>query len=144
MVRVTRPGGVVAASVWDFRGGLTFLRVFADTAAALDPAGEEFRARQFSAPFTGPGELGAAWAELGLDEVEEVALTIRMEFASFADYWEPWLGGQGTVGAYVQGMSEATRQRVKHHLQLAYLAGGADGVRSFAATAWAVRGVKRP
>jgi len=32
MVRVTKSGGVVAACVWDFRGGLTFLRVFADTA----------------------------------------------------------------------------------------------------------------
>lgn len=64
MARVTKSGGVVAACVWDFRGGLTFLRVFADTAAALDPEGEAFRARQFSAPFTGPGELAAAWARL--------------------------------------------------------------------------------
>jgi ubiquinone/menaquinone biosynthesis C-methylase UbiE len=43
MKRVTRPGGMVAASVWDFRGGLTFLRVFADTAAVLDPSGQAFR-----------------------------------------------------------------------------------------------------
>jgi SAM-dependent methyltransferase len=143
MVRVTKPGGVVAACVWDFRGGLTFLRVFADTAAALDPGGEAFRARQFSAPFTGPGELEAAWTKMGLAEVEQTALTIRMEFRSFADYWEPWLGGQGTVGAYVTSLSEARRQPIEHHLRLAYLAGGEDGPRSFAATAWAVRGVKR-
>lgn len=143
MARVTRPGGVVAASVWDFRGGLVFLRVFADTAAALDPGGEAFRARQFSAPFTGPGELAAAWTRLGLGAVEQTALTIRMEFRSFADYWEPWLGGQGTVGAYVARLSEAKRQLIEHHLRLAYLAGGADGPRSFAATAWAVRGIKQ-
>ena len=130
MARVTKPGGVVAACVWDFRGGLTFLRVLGDTAAALDPGGVAFRAKQFSAPFTGPGELAAAWTRLGLGEVEQAALTIRMEFASFADYWEPWLGGQGTVGAYVAGLD-------------AYLAGGEDGPRSFAATAWAVRGVKQ-
>ena len=142
MARVTKPGGVVAACVWDFRGGLTFLRVFADTAAALDPGGEAFRARQFSAPFTGPGELEAAWTRLGLGEVEQTALTIRMEFRSFADYWEPWLGGQGTVGAYVTSLSEAKRRLIEHHLRLAYLAGGEDGPRSFAATAWAVRGVK--
>ena len=142
MARVTKPEGVVAACVWDFRGGLTFLRVFADTAAALDPGGEAFRARQFSAPFTGPGELAAAWAQLGLREVEQAALTIRMEFASFADYWEPWLGGQGTVGAYVTSLSEAKRRLIEHHLRLAYLAGGDDGPRSFAAIAWAVRGIK--
>jgi SAM-dependent methyltransferase len=142
MMRVARPGGVVAACVWDFRGGLTFLRVFADTAAALDPGGEAFRARQFSAPFTNPGELAAAWTGLGLSEVEQTALTIRMEFASFVDYWEPWLGGQGTVGAYVVGLSEEKRRLISHHLRSAYLAGGEDGRRSFAATAWAVRGIK--
>ena len=98
MVRVTKRGGVIAACVWDCRGGLTFLRVFADTAATLDPGGEAFRAKQFSAPFTGPGELAAAWTKMGLHEVEQIALTIRMEFRSFADYWGPWLGGRGRSG----------------------------------------------
>jgi len=142
MARVTKPGGVVAAAVWDFRGGLTFLRVFADTAAALDPDGEAFRARQFSAPFTGPGELAAMWTKMGLRGIAQSALTIRMDFLSFADYWEPWLGGQGTVGAYVSSLSEAKRQLIAHHLRRAYLAGGTDGRRSFAATAWAVRGLR--
>jgi SAM-dependent methyltransferase len=140
MKRVTRPGGVVAASVWDFRGGLTFLRVFADTAAALDPNGEAFRAKQFSAPFTSPGQFEVAWKGMGLREVAQTSLTIRMEFTSFADYWEPWLSGQGTVGAYVTSLSDDTRKRIEQHLRLAYLAGGVDGPRSFAATAWAVRG----
>ena len=142
MARVAKPGSVVAACVWDFRGGLTFLRVFADTAAVLDPGGAVFRAKQFSAPFTGPGELEAAWTRQALGEVEQTALSIRMEFATFADYWDPWLGGQGTVGAYVTGLSEAKRRLLEHHLRLAYLAGGEDGPRSFAAVAWAVRGVK--
>ena len=31
---------------------------------------------------------------------------------------------------------------IERHLRLAYLAGGQDGPRSFAATAWAVRGVR--
>jgi ubiquinone/menaquinone biosynthesis C-methylase UbiE len=142
MVRVTKPGGVIAASVWDFRGGLTFLRVFADTAAVLDAAGEAFRAKQFSAPFTRPGEFAATWTQLGLREVEQTALTIRMEFTCFADYWEPWLGGQGTVGAYVTSLSEDRRALVERHLRLAYLAGDEDGPRSFSASAWAARGVR--
>jgi hypothetical protein len=79
---------------------------------------------------------------LGLGEVEQTALTIRIEFENFADYWEPWLGGQGTVGAYVTSLSDAMRARLERHLRLAYLAGGDDGRRSFAATAWAVRGVR--
>jgi ubiquinone/menaquinone biosynthesis C-methylase UbiE len=142
MVRVTRPGGVVAAAVWDFKGGLTSLRMFADTAAALDPAADAFRAKVFSGPFTGPGEFADAWSAMGLRDVAQTALTIRMEFASFADYWEPWLGGQGTAGAYVQSLSAETLNTLEHHLRRAYLAGDEDGPRSFAATAWACRGVR--
>jgi ubiquinone/menaquinone biosynthesis C-methylase UbiE len=141
MKRVTKPGGTVAAAVWDFRGGLTFLRVFADTAAVLDPNAELFRAKQFSAPFTGSGEFEATWRRMGLREVVQTSLTIRMEFTCFTDYWEPWLSGQGPVGAYVTSLSEEKKKQIEHHLRLAYLAGGADGPRSFAATAWAVRGL---
>lgn len=142
MARVTKPGGVVAASVWDLRGGLTHLRVFLDTAAALDPDADALRARLFSAPFTGPGELLAAWTKMRLRNVEQTSLTIRMGFRSFADYWEPWLGGQGTVGPYIASLSEEKRMLIKRHLRLAYLAGGEDGPRSFATTAWAVRGLR--
>jgi ubiquinone/menaquinone biosynthesis C-methylase UbiE len=142
LVRVTRPGGVVAASVWDFKGGLTFMRMFADTAATLDPAGEAFRASLFSGPFTGPGEFASHWKEMGLRDVEQTSLTIRMEFTSFADYWEPWLRGQGTVGSYVQSLSTEKRSAIEHHLRLAYQAGSPDGPRSFAATAWACRGFR--
>lgn len=143
MVRVTKPGGVVAAAVWDFGGGLPHQRVFLDTAAAIDQqGGDAFRARLLAAPLIGPGELAAAWTDAGLREVEQAALTIRVEFQSFADYWEPWLGGVGTVAPYVAGLSEETRASIVHHLRRAYLAGRADGRRSFAATAWAVRGTR--
>jgi SAM-dependent methyltransferase len=140
MRRVTRPGGLVAAAVWDFKGGLTFLRVLADTAAVLDAGGAAFRAKQFSAPFTGPGELAATWSAMGLTDVVQTSLTIRMEFASFADYWTPWLSGQGTVGAYLTGLDEGKLAQLEQHMRRAYLAGADDGPRSFAATAWAVRG----
>ena len=35
MARVTKPGGVVAASVWDYPGGFSIVRMFADTAAVV-------------------------------------------------------------------------------------------------------------
>ena len=141
MRRVTKPGGLVAAAVWDFKGGLTFIRVLADTAAVLDATGETFRAKQFSAPFTGAGEFAATWSAMGLKDVVQTSLTIRMDFASFADYWTPWLNGQGTVGAYVTGLDQERRTRLEDHMRRAYLAGAPDGPRSFAATAWAVRGI---
>jgi SAM-dependent methyltransferase len=142
MVRVTKPGGLVAAAVWDFRGGLTYLRMFADTAAALDAGGDAFRAKQFSAPFTGSGELATTWTNMGLHDVVQTAITIRMEFGCFDDYWQPALSGQGTVGAYVSSLSEPKRELIEQHLHRAYLAGGSDGPRSFTAAAWAARGVR--
>jgi SAM-dependent methyltransferase len=143
MVRVTKPHGVVAASVWDFRGGLPYFRVFLDTAAAIDPvSGNAFRARLLSMPLIAPGELAALWMKIGLREVDEASLTMRMEFQSFADYWGPWLGGQGTIGPYVAGLGSEKLAAVEQLLRQAYLAGGDDGLRSFTATAWAVRGIR--
>ena len=142
MVRVTKPGGVVAASVWDFAGGLTQLRVFLDTAAALDPDAVAVRAKLFSGPLTAAGELATLWTALGLRDVIQASLTIRMDFRSFADYWEPWLGGQGSVGPYVAGLAPDKRAAIERQLRLAYLVGRNDGPRSFAATAWAVKGIR--
>jgi hypothetical protein len=63
-----------------------------------------------------------------------------MDFASFADYWEPLLGGQGPFGSYVAGLPERRRARVRAAVADAYRAGAPDGPRSLTATAWAVRG----
>jgi ubiquinone/menaquinone biosynthesis C-methylase UbiE len=41
MVRVARPGGVVAAYVWDYAGKMEMIRYFWDAAVALDPAAFE-------------------------------------------------------------------------------------------------------
>src|SRR5271170_5511366 len=58
MARVTKVGGVVAAAVWDFRGGVPYQRMLFDTAAVLDPQdGDATRAKVFSTPLTGLGEL---------------------------------------------------------------------------------------
>ena len=110
---------------------------------ALDPENAQaVRTKLFLSPLTAPGELAATWKKIGLREVTQASLTIRMEFQSFADYWEPWLGGQGSVGPYVKGLDVEKRSLIAHYVRLAYLGGGEDGPRSFASTAWAVRGVR--
>jgi SAM-dependent methyltransferase len=141
MRRVTRPGGVVAAAVWDFPGGLTYQRIFWDTAAALDPAADRARARHYSSPLTGPGELAAAFHEVGLGEVDACSLTIRMEYRDFADYWAPIENAQGPVGDYVKGLVPERLDRLAAAVRRAYLGGAADGPRAMAATAWAARGI---
>ena len=144
MRRITRPGGVVTAAVWDFPGGLVYQRIFWDTAAALDPEADLARGRHFSAPLTGPGELAAAFGEAGLHNVETASLTIRMEYADFRDYWEPIADAQGPVGDYVKRLSPYRLGVLAAAVRRAYLAGGRDGPRSTAATAWAVRGIAPP
>ncbi len=140
MVRVARPGGTVAAAVWDLRGGLLTFRTFWDTAAALDAEAARARARHFSGLFTRPGELAQAWTGLGLRDVVQDSVTIRMDFDSFDDYWRPLLGKTGTAGVYIAGLTEARREALKSHLRTAYESGDPDGPRSFAATAWVCRG----
>jgi ubiquinone/menaquinone biosynthesis C-methylase UbiE len=141
MRRVARPGATVAATVWDGRGGFIGVRMFFDTAAALDPAAEMHRARYCTHPMTRPGELTGAWRDAGFIDVREGYLTIRMEFKDFADYWTPLTGKDGPLAAYVNSLAADTRERFKTALNAAYCSGEADGPRSFAASAWAVRGI---
>jgi SAM-dependent methyltransferase len=140
MRRVARPGAMVAAVTWDARGGLVAHRMFLDTAAMLDPQAAELRQRSFTRPMTRPGELGAAWREAGLTDVAEAALAIRMEFSDFADYWRPFEGRDGPPAVYVSGLEPEARERLREAVRAAYLDGEADGPRSYAATAWAVKG----
>lgn len=141
MRRVARPGAVVAAAVWDVRGSFVTNRMFFDTAAALDPHANERRARNYTRPMTRPGELAAAWRGAGLLDVAETTLGMRMVFASFDDYWAPYQGRDGPQAEYVASLGPAERTRLRDAVRLAYLDGEADGPRSYAALAWAVKGI---
>jgi SAM-dependent methyltransferase len=142
MQRVAKPGAIVAAAVWDARGGFVSNRMFFDTAAALDDNAAERRAKNYTRPLTRPGELGAAWREAGFVDVAETVLPIRMEFTSFADYWAPFLGQDGPGAEYVRTLSAMDRARLERAVRAAYCDGEPDGPRSYAALAWAVKGVK--
>ena len=112
-----------------------------DTAAALDERADERRARNYTRPLTRPGELAAAWRAAGFLDVVETTIGIRMEYASFADYWAPSLGRDGPQAEYVASLGEAERTRLRDALRRAYVDGETDGPRSFAALAWAVKGI---
>jgi SAM-dependent methyltransferase len=141
MRRVARPGAVVGAAVWDARGGFVANRIFFDTAAVLDPGAGERRARNYTRPMTRPGELGNAWRAAGLTDIVETTLSIRMEYASFDDFWAPYVGKDGPQAEYVGTLSDAERTRLREAVKLAYVDGEPDGPRSFAALAWAVKGI---
>jgi SAM-dependent methyltransferase len=140
MVRVARPGGTVAAAIWDLRGGFPMFRMFWDTAAMLDAEAASARARYFSAPLTRPGELAQAWTGFGLRDVVQDQVTIRVDFDSFDDYWRPFLGKTGPAGAYIAGLAATRLDALMARLRAAYESGDPDGPRSFTATAWVCRG----
>lgn len=141
MRRVTRRDGVLAACVWDFRGGLVFQRLFWDTAAGIDPGAAAARDRLFSGALALPEGLTTLFQAAGLGGIERQSLSIRMDYADFADYWQPLFGGQGPVGTYAAGLVPALHARIEAAVRAAYLAGAPDGPRSMTATAWAVRGM---
>jgi SAM-dependent methyltransferase len=141
MRRVTRPGGVVAAAVWDAEGGGVMHRMFWDTAAALDPEARRRRGRILANPVVASGGLTQLFAAAGLRDVEERPLAIRMEPTGFDDFWEPYAGGEGPIGSYVASLSAEARAELQTRVQDAYLAGRQDGPRSYAAVAWSCRGV---
>lgn len=140
MCRVTRPGGTVAAATWDSRGGLVAQRIIFDTAAFLDPRGRQRRAQAYTRPMSRPGDLAQAWREAGLKDVTQDMRTIRMDFESFADFWAPVEGKDGPVADYVAALGMKARAKLRDMVQLAYLDGEGDGARSYAATAWVVKG----
>jgi SAM-dependent methyltransferase len=140
MRRVTRPGGTIAAATWDTGGGLVTYRMIFDTAAMLDRNGDAVRAKAYARRLRRPGELARAWRYAGLIDVVQDTRTIRMDFVSFADFWEPAEGKEGPVAEYVSTLDSEARTKLRHMVELAYLEGEADGPRSYAATAWVVKG----
>jgi SAM-dependent methyltransferase len=140
MRRVTGSSGTIAAAVWDFRGGLVYQRLFWDTAAGIDHNAREARDRLFSTALALPDGLPNLFRAAGLEEVQRDSLTIRMKYASFDDYWQPLLGGQGPVGTYVASLGDDLRLKIEDAVRTAYCSGSPDGERSLTATAWAARG----
>jgi SAM-dependent methyltransferase len=100
MRRVARPGGVVAACVWDYPGEMTFLRAFWDAAESLDPEGVRDVDERTRMRFGERGELGELWRQSGLVEVDEGELVVSAEYESFEDLWEPFTLGVGPAGYY--------------------------------------------
>ena len=144
MRRITRPGGVVCAAFWDSPGGAVANRMFWDTAAALDEAAAVARDRTMGRSIYAPGALPRIWADVGLVEIDQRSLMIRMDFGNFEDYWGPYDSGEGMLGEYVASLDRARRERLERHSRSAYLCGRPDGERSFVAVAVSCRGVVPP
>ena len=134
-----RPGGRVAQYVWDYSGGIEFLRCFWEEAVTLDPGAAALdESRRFSGWHV--ERLASLFHEAGLVRIETEELEVPTEFSSFEDYWQPFLGGSGPAPSYVAALEPDRRELLK--TELARRLAAVDGPRiRLRARAAAVRGV---
>ncbi|HET7876468.1 MAG TPA: methyltransferase domain-containing protein [Methylomirabilota bacterium] len=139
MRRVARPGGVVAAYVWDYAGEMQLMRHFWDAVVALDPAARDLdEGRRF--PLCRPAPLAGLFRRAGLARVETRPIDVATVFRDFDDYWTPFLGGQGPAPTYCLSLSEERRAALRDRIHAA-LPIQEDGSIPLTARAWAVMGL---
>jgi SAM-dependent methyltransferase len=109
MRRVTRPGGVVAACVWDHAGDRGPLAAFWRAVRELDPgAGDES-----NLPGVREGDLARIFAQAGLAGPQVTTLTVRVRHASFEQWWEPFTLGVGPAGGHVASLTPGQRAALR-------------------------------
>jgi SAM-dependent methyltransferase len=137
MARVTGSGGTIAGYVWDYAGKMELMRLFWDAAVELNPdAARMDEGARF--PLCRPEGLTELFEGAGLRGVEVTAIDIPTPFASFEEYWRPFLGGQGPAPAYAMSLDETARARLRDRIR-ERIPVQADGSVSLIARAWAVR-----
>jgi len=138
MRRAVRPGGVVAAYVWDYAGKMELMRYFWDAAVELNPGAKTLdEGARF--PLCHPKPLAALFGEAGLTEVEVRAIDAPTPFRDFDDYWTPFLGGQAPAPGYCMSLDEAKRSALRERIR-AKLPSRPDSSIDLIARAWAVKG----
>lgn len=132
MRRVTRPGGVVAACVWDFGGGRGPVSPFWDAVRPLDPDVQD----ESALPGTTEGSLASLLAVAGLGGIETTTLEAAVDYPTFDDWWTPYTQGVGPGGAYVARLDPVVRDAVREACRRAL----PPPPFTITAVAWACRG----
>ncbi|HVM57676.1 MAG TPA: methyltransferase domain-containing protein [Gaiellaceae bacterium] len=133
MRRVTKPGGVVTACVWDHGGGGGPLSPFWEAARDLD-GGSDGESHGVGAS---AGDLARLFESAGLSAVEETGLSVAVTHPSFEEWWEPYELGVGPAGSYVAALEPERRAALREHCRSRL----PDPPFAVTARAWAARGV---
>ncbi len=129
MSRVTRPGGVVAACVWDHAGGRGPLTAFWSAVRELDAAAVD----ESGLAGVRDGHLAQLFAQAGLGGTQVTTLTVRVRHASFEHWWEPFTLGVGPAGSYLASLAPDRRTALREQCRRLLPAGPFQ----ISATAWA-------
>lgn len=134
MVRVVRPGGIVATYMWDMLGG----------GFPLDPVLIEMRAMGLAPPR--PPQLEASrmevlrelWTAAGLEAVETREIAVQRTFADFDDFWRIGVTSPA-IGLTVAAMASADVETLKSRVR-ARLPASTEGRITYGARAHAIKG----
>jgi SAM-dependent methyltransferase len=132
MARVTRPGGTMAASVWDHAGGRGPLTPFWQAVTSVHPGVRD----ESGLAGAREGDLVARFESAGLVGVESASLTVSVTFGSFEQWWEPYTLGVGPAGAYLASLDDVRRAELRDLCARRMPA----GAFTLEATAWCARG----
>jgi len=133
MARVARPGGAVAASVWDLAGGRAPISPFWRAAVALDPDARD----EMAVAGGRAGHLEALFAEAGIEDVRGAEQPAVVEHQTFDEWFEPFTLGVGPAGSYLVGLDAERRAAVRERCRRD-LGGGPFTIPAFV---WAAVGV---
>jgi ubiquinone/menaquinone biosynthesis C-methylase UbiE len=134
MRRVARPGGLIAAYVWDF-------------AEELSPSGPLRRAmRRLGADVPGiPGTeasrleaLRALFLDAGLEQIESRTIDVCLAYADFTDFWQAQTPDYQPTTKVIAAMKASERMRLMHAVQAA-LPAGPNGSIEYCARANAIK-----
>jgi SAM-dependent methyltransferase len=139
MTRVTRPGGVVAACVWDYAGEMPLLRAFWGAAHEVD-AERAAESDEAFLRFGSPDELSDLWSSAGVGDVRTAPLLAQASYSGFEDLWAPLPAGVGPAGAFTKSLDDEAR--VKLHDAFQRRLGVGDEPFELSARAWAVAGTR--
>jgi SAM-dependent methyltransferase len=111
MARVTKPGGTVAAAMWDIPGGgLPLVSHFWRAARELDPS----IADGPPSPGVSEGDLVERFGRAGLQGVTGGTLETSVDYAGFDDYWEPFTRAGGpSSGAFYDSLDEVGKATLR-------------------------------
>lgn len=114
VTRVLRPGGVFAASVWDFGEGMQMLRLFWDAALSLDAEAPD---EASTMAFGREGELATFLDSAGFRDVHEGTLRVRSTYADYDELWTGFCSGVGPAGTYCASLGPEHREALREELR---------------------------